>query len=184
VDRRGVLFGRLLGLFESLVGAQALGFGLAGAVIFSQAGDEGAAGFFVLVLASALLTAVFLAIAGAIASAAVGHGRTRALATAIVVWFGAALLFDLAALAVASLLRSGTASRVLMTTALLNPIDAIRTGTLLAVEGTAAFGAASLALLRFTHGPAGAAALIAVSVAAWTIVSLWIGGRRLAHADL
>jgi len=184
VDRRRVLLGRLLGLFEAMVGAQAIGFGLAGMVIFTQAGGEGFGGFMGLVGASVVLTAVFLAIAAAIASAAVGERRTRALATAIVVWFAAALLFDVAALGIASLLRSGAASRVLMTAALVNPIDAVRTGTLLLVEGTAAFGAASLALLRFTRGPEGAFALIALSVLVWTAVPLWIAGRRLERVDL
>lgn len=184
VDRRHVLFGRLLGLLEALVAAEVVGFGLAGAIIFSQAGEEGITGFAALIAASAVLTLVFLSVAAAIGSAAIGHRRTRALALAIVVWFVAALLFDLAALAVASTLRSGTASRVLITAALVNPIDAVRTGTLLAIEGTAAFGAASLALLRFTHGAGGAFALIALSAAAWTIIPLWIAGRRLAHADM
>jgi Cu-processing system permease protein len=184
VDRRHILFGRLLGLLQALVAAEAIGFGLAGAIIFSQAGDDGIAGFAALIGAAGVLTAVFLSVAAAIAAAAIGHRRTRALALAIVVWFVAALLFDLAALAVASMLRSGTASRVLITAALVNPIDAIRTGTLLAIEGTAAFGAASLALLRFTNGASGAFALVALSAAAWTIVPLWIAGRRLARADL
>jgi Cu-processing system permease protein len=183
VDRRHVLFGRLLGLLQALVGAQAIGFGLAGAVVFSQAGGEGVADYLVLVGASALLTAVFLAVAAAIGSPAAGQGRTRALALALVVWVIAALLLDLAALAVATMLRSGAASRVLMVAALVNPIGAVRTGALLAVSGTAAFGAASLALLRLAGSAPMLALLIAGSVAAWILVPLWIGGRRLVKAD-
>jgi hypothetical protein len=49
------------------------------------------------------------------------------------------------------LLPSGLASRVLIVSAIVNPVDAVRTGTL-AVEGTTAFGAASLTFLRFTGG--------------------------------
>jgi Cu-processing system permease protein len=71
-----------------------------------------------------------------------------------------------------------------MTAAIVNPIDAIRTGALLAVEGTSAFGAASLAFLRFTGGPAGAAYALAASVAGWIVIPLWFAGRRLANADL
>lgn len=184
VDRRRLLFGRLIGLFQALAGAEALGFGLAGAVIFSQAGSDGFASFLAIPAAAAALTAVFVAIAGAIAAPAVGHRRMRALATAVVVWFVAAILFDLVALGAASLLRSGTASRLLIAAALVNPIGAIRTGTLFAIDGTAAFGAASLALLRFSGGAAGMTLLIAASVAAWIVVPLWVAGRRLAHADL
>ena len=42
-----------------------------------------------------------------------------------------------------------------MVAAIVNPVDAVRTGALLAIEGTGAFGAASLALFRFTGGPRG-----------------------------
>ena len=55
---------------------------------------------------------------------------------------------------------------------------------MLAVSGTAAFGAASLALIRFTGSLPVLALLIAASVASWIIVPIWIGGRRLAKADL
>ena len=48
ISRRTILLGKLLGLFEALVGAQALGFGAAGLVIFSQSGNEGLAGFVML----------------------------------------------------------------------------------------------------------------------------------------
>ncbi len=65
-----------------------------------------------------------------------------------------------------------------------NPVDAVRTGTLLAIEGTAAFGAASLALLRATRGPAGAGGLVALSVLFWIVVPAAIASRRLGNADL
>jgi hypothetical protein len=50
------------------------------------------------------------------------------------------LLFDVAALGAASLLQSGSASRLLMAAAIVNPVDAVRTGVLMALEGTTAFG--------------------------------------------
>lgn len=184
IDRRGVLLGRLLGLIEALVCAEALGFGLSGWIIFAQNGGEGIGSFTLLFAAAVALTVIFLAIAGAIASAAIGQRRTRALAIAIVVWFIAVLLFDLTALGIASLLRSGPASRVLIASVLINPVDAVRTGTLLAIEGTAAFGSASLALLRFTKGPAGAALLVAASVVVWIVIPMWVAARRLNRADL
>lgn len=67
---------------------------------------------------------------------------------------------------------------------LVNPVDAVRTGTLLAIEGTTAFGAASLALLRATRGPAGAQALVALSVLFWIVLPAAIAVRRLGKADL
>ena len=184
VARRTVLLGKLLGLFGALAAAQSVGFGAAGLVIFSQAGEEGGAGYALLVLGSILLTAAFLAIAALLAAGAVGRKRVRALAFAIVVWFLAVVLLDVAALGAASLLPSGTASRLLVLSVIANPVGAVRTGALLAIEGTAAFGAASLALLRFTHGPVGAAVALAGSIALWIVVPAALAVRRLGRVDL
>lgn len=183
VSRRTILLGRLLGLFAALAGAQALGLGAAGLVIFSRSGEVGAAGYAVLFLAAMMLTAIFLGLSALIASGGVGH-RARALAVALIAWFVSVALFDVAALGVASILPSGAASRVLISAVLVNPIDAVRTGTLLAIQGTTAFGAASLAFLRFTRGPAGAAGLLALSTILWITVPAALACRRLEKADL
>lgn len=183
-SRAAILFGKLLGLFEALVAAQAVGFGLAGLAIADQAGSAGVGSFLVLVAAAAVLTAIYLGLAAAIAAGSMGQRRNRALATALIVWFVSVILFDLAAIGIASLLPSGNASRVLIVSALVNPVDAIRTGTLLLIEGTAAFGAASLALLRFTRGPVGAAVLIVLSLLLWIVLPSALAVRRLSKADI
>jgi len=184
VARRTILLGKLLGLFQALAAAQAVGFGATGAVIYSHAGPEGLGGFLLLVLASLITTAVFLGIAALLAAGAVGRRRTRALALALVVWFVAVVLFDLAALGAASVLPSGTASRVLIVATIVNPVGAVRTGTLLATSGTAAFGAASLALLRFTGGAWGAGLALGASVLFWLVVPATLAVRRLQGADV
>lgn len=184
VSRRAILVGKLLGLLAALAAAELVGFGLAGLVVFSSTGEEGGWGYALLVLGSVLLTAAFLGIAALIAAGAVGRKRTRALAVAVVIWFVAVILFDLAALGVASLLPSTAASRLLIVSVIANPAGAVRTGALLGIEGTAAFGSASLALLRFTRGPAGAAALLALSILAWVILPTAAAARRLSRVDL
>jgi Cu-processing system permease protein len=183
VSRVGVLAGRYLGLLISLAAAQAIGFGLAGLVLHRQSGETGLAAFVAVVAISLVLTAVFLSIAAMLAQARAAR-RARVLALALVVWFGAVVLYDVAVLGVASQLRSGAASRLLITAVLVNPADAARTIALLAVEGTAAFGAASLALLRFTGGAGNAVLLTSISLLVWTIAPLVIAARRLARADL
>ncbi len=115
---------------------------------------------------------------------AVGRKRTRGLARAGVGWVAAVILADLAALGVASLLPSTAASRLLIVSVIANPAGAVRTGALLGIEGTAAFGSASLALLRFTGGPGGAAAWLAASVLAWIVVPAAAAARRLSRVDL
>jgi Cu-processing system permease protein len=184
VARRSVLLGTLIGLFAALVAAQAVGFGAAGLVIFARAGSEGLGGFALVAFGSAVLTAVFLALGAALSVGQIGRRRVRALAVALVSWFVLALHFDEAALAAASLLRSGDASRLLIASVLINPIGAVRTGLLLAIEGTGAFGAASLALLRFTGGVPNTSLVIAVSVSAWIAVPTWVAMRRLSGADI
>jgi Cu-processing system permease protein len=183
VSRRAILLGKGAGLLVALFAAQALGFGAAGLVIFSRAGGSGLPGFALLVLGSFVLTAVFLGVAALVSAGTVGR-RTRALAIALVVWFGAVVLFDVAALGVASLLPSGPASRVLIVSVLVNPADAVRTGALLGIEGSGAFGAASLALLRFTRGPVGAGLLLAASLLLWMVAPALLAARRLGKADL
>lgn len=184
VARRTVLFGTLLGLFEALITAQAIGFGAAGLLIVARTGDSNFGGFVAVALGSVCLTAVFLAIAAALAAGQFGRRRVRALAAALITWFVLALLFDVVVLAAASLLRSGHASRLLIVSVLVNPVDAIRTGSLLAIEGTAAFGPASLALLRFTGGASGAAMLICLSIVVWVAAPLAWAARCLSRADI
>jgi Cu-processing system permease protein len=184
VARRTILLGKLLGLFQALAAAQAVGFGAAGAVVYSQSGGEGIGGFLLLVAGSLVTTAVFLGLAALLAAGSFGRRRTRALALALVVWFVAVVLVDLAALGAASLLPSGTASRVLIVASLANPVGAVRTGTLLGIEGTGAFGAASLALLRFTRGPLGAGLYLAASLTFWLVAPTALAIRRLRRADV
>jgi Cu-processing system permease protein len=184
IARHAVLAGTWLGLFEALAGAQLLGFGAAGLVIFSQGGADGLPAYLLVTGASLVLTAIFLSIAAMISVGQIGRRRVRALAIGLVAWFVLALVFDVAVLGVATLLRSGDASRLLIVSVLVNPIDALRTGALLGVEGTAAFGPASQALFRFTRGPQQAAVLIVLSALFWIVVPLVAASRKLARIDI
>jgi Cu-processing system permease protein len=184
VSRGTVLLGKLLGLFQALGAAQAVGFGAAGMVVYAQAGSEGLGGFLLLVAGSLVTTAVFLGLAALLSAGSVGRKRTRALALALVVWFVAVVFLDLLALGLASLLSSGPASRVLMVSAIANPLGAVRTGALLAIEGTGAFGAASLALYRFTGGPRGLGIVLGLSLLFWLVAPAALALRRLRNADL
>ena len=184
VSRGLVLLGRVAGLLLALVGAETLGFGAAGLVIFARAGAFGAWGFAGVMASAFVLTAVFLAIATWIAAGETSRRRARALALALVVWFASVVLFDAAALGVASVLRSGDASRLLISAVFVNPVDAVRTGALLAVSGTATFGAASLAFLRFTRGAGMAVVLILLSLAIWIALPMAMATRRLNRCDI
>ncbi|HEX5044131.1 MAG TPA: ABC transporter permease subunit [Candidatus Polarisedimenticolaceae bacterium] len=184
VSRATILLGKLLGLWQALVAAQALGFGAAGLLIFWQAGEEGVAGFALVFLGSAALTGVFLGLAALLAAGDPGRRRARTLALALLLWVALVIVFDVALLGIAAYVPSGLASRALIVGVLLNPVDAVRTGTLLGIEGAAAFGAASLAFLRFTRGAPMAALLLGGSVVAWVLVPVLAAVARLRRADL
>jgi len=184
VSRAAILLGRVLGLYQALISAQAIGFGAAGLVIYARAGEDGIVGFLVVVAAAFVLTGVCLGLAALIAAGNIGRRRSRALAVALVAWLVLVVLADLAALGAASLLRSGPASRLLISAAIVNPVGAVRTAALLLIEGTAAFGSASLALLRFSGGPFRAGLLLAVSLVLWLVLPFWAASRRLSRADI
>lgn len=183
VSRWIVLIGRLLGVWTALAAAELIGFGAAGMVVQAQAGIDGLSRFLTLIGTAIGITGIFLALAAVIASVSQGR-RTRVLASALVVWFVTVLLFDVAALGAASMLRSGAASRLLIIGTLINPIDAARTGALLLIDGTSAFGAASLALMRFTGGLPQTLAIIGASLAAWLIAPLWFAARAISKTDI
>ena len=69
---------------------------------------------------------------------------------------------------------------------ILNALRALtrETGTLLAIEGTGAFGAASLALFRFTRGTTGAGLVLGLALLAWLVVPTFVAVRRLQRADV
>ena len=64
------------------------------------------------------------------------------------------------------------------------PGRAIRTGVLLGIQGTTAFGPASLALLRFTGGTTRASLLIVAGVILWIVGTALLAARRLERADI
>lgn len=183
VGRGAILAGRMLGVWLALAAAQLIGFGAAGTVVQWQSGGAGAGDYAALALCSVTITGIFLGIAAWLAALAPGR-RTWVLAASLVIWFVSVILFDVAALGVASLLRSGSASRLLITATLINPIDAARTGVLLAIEGTSAFGAASLALMRFTGGVGMTGALITASLIVWLVAPLALALRTLSRSDI
>lgn len=183
VSRRVILLGRMAGVWAALAAAELIGFGLAGLVVQAEAGLDGVTRYLALMTTAVGITGIFVGVAAFIAAQSQGR-RTRVLALALVAWFIAVLLFDVAALGAASLLRSAAASRLLIVATIINPIDAARTGALLAIDGTSAFGAASLALLRFTGGLAPALMLIGASLAVWLLVPAWLATRALARTDI
>ena len=95
VSRWTILLGRMLGLFAALALAQSFGFGLAGLLVYTQSGPEGVGDFIIVLGASFVATAVFLALAALLSADAFGRRRTKALALALVAWLVGEVFIDL-----------------------------------------------------------------------------------------
>ena len=156
VRARTILLGKLLGLFAALAAAQAIGFGAAGLAVHSQAGEEGLGGFLLLFVGSLALTAVFLGLAALVAAGAVGRAAPAPWRSRWSSGSSRSSLFDVAAA------RRRLAAPVGARLAAADRLRARQPGRrrphrqrCSAIEGTGAFGAASLAFLRFTKGPRG-----------------------------
>ena len=106
IARWQILFGKLLGMFLALVAAEAMGFGVSGLVLFSRTGRAGVGAFSAYCSRPSVLTAVFLSLAAAITAGGTSRDRAHSLAIALVVWFAAVVLFDVAVLGIASWLPS------------------------------------------------------------------------------
>ncbi len=58
-------------------------------------------------------------------------------------------------------------------------VDAVRTAAPPAMSGTTAFGAESLAFVRFIRGAMGAAFALSASILFWIALPAWLASRRL-----
>ena len=182
VTRFEVLLGKWAGQAAALSAAVGLGFGAGALVVAGSAGADGLPRFLFFVAVSAVLGAVFLAIAAAI-SAAVAR-RATAMGVAAFVWFFFVLLEDSAALALAGTLTGRAGARALFLSVFGNPTAIARVLTL-SVAGTPhVLGAAGDAWAFFLGGPAAAAALAGGALLVWTAGSLAGAGRWIRRRDL
>lgn len=182
VTRFEVLLGKWAGQAAALSAAVGLGFGAGALVVAGSAGADGLPRFLFFVAVSAVLGAVFLAIAAAI-SAAVAR-RATAMGVAAFAWFFFVLLEDSAALALAGTLTGRAGARALFLSVFGNPAAIARVLTL-SVAGTPhVLGAAGDAWAFFLGGPAVAAALAGAALLVWTAGSLAGAGRWIRRRDL
>ncbi len=98
--------------------------------------------------------------------------------------FAGSSLLTVVFLGLVSALKSGTASPALIGSALVNPVGALRTGALVVLRGTTAFGSASLVILRFTGATGETAILISDSLLLRTGIPFTPAVRRLDRADV
>ena len=177
---RGSLFA---GLYAGLAGPLALAFmvgiGLPCA-LYGATDPTSAASLAVLVATGVLLTLVFTALACLVALAF--EDRATGLGVALLLWLGAAVLYDGVVLLVAVVFADYPLELPMIGLTLVNPIDLGRVLLLLRFDIAALMGYTGAVFERF-FGSAGGVLLSAAALLLWTAVPLAIGLRRFRRKD-
>jgi Cu-processing system permease protein len=179
VGRRSLYGGVYLGLALPLLLSFAAGAGLP----FLLHGVDDAAqqrSVLVLLLAGAMLTLVFTAIAFLISVVVDDHAR--GLAFAIVVWLGFAVLYDGLVMLVADAFADHSLERPMIALSLANPVDLARIVFLLRFDVAALMGYTGAVFERF-FGSAAGLALAFAALALWLAAPLALGARRFGRRD-
>ena len=179
VGRGEALLGRLLGLGAALLLVALAGFGAAGALVAMRTSTSGFGVYAGVAAGAALAGCIGLAVGSLIGVLA--RGRGAAVGWALAAWFAAAVLYDLACIAVLQLAGNGQPGPWLVALLAVNPLDGIRTLGILALGADVLLGPTGAALQR-ALGESGGAFVVAASVALWLTIPVaaaaWSFRRR------
>lgn len=180
ISRTEALAGRALGLAAALAVVSLGGFALAGVVVLVGAGAVGAGGFLLAAFGATLVGLVGLSIGVLIGI--VVRRRGAAVGWALAAWVIAAVLFDLAAIAVLQVAGDGQPGPWLVTLLALNPIDGVRALALVGLGADVLLGPTGAALHRML-GPGGGALWVAGSLVMWLVVPSVAGAAVFRRRD-
>lgn len=178
VGRRTLFFGLYGGLAIPLAGSFVVGVGLP--LAWHGALGDTWAPVAVMLATGVALSLVFTGLAFVIALAC--HDRAAGLASAILVWLCAGVLYDGLVLIGVVVLRDYPIERPLIAGMLLNPIDLARVLLLLQLDLGALAGYTGAVFERF-FGAAQGSLAAASALAVWIAVPFAIGGRQFARRD-
>lgn len=182
VTRAEILVGKFLGLFASIFTATLVGFGLAGVIIAANAGTEGSLRYPAFVGFSLLLALIFLSLSALIS--ALCRRQSKAFGVALFVWFFFVLFYDLLVIGGTFLLSERTANAFIFGSLFGNPVDMVRIGSLMTLNGKDIFGAGGASLLRFLGGESSSIALLLIALSLWVVAPLFIAQRVLRRQDI
>lgn len=180
ISRTEALAGRALGLAAALAVVSLGGFALAGVVVLVGAGAVGAGGFLLAAFGATLVGLVGLSIGVLIGI--VVRRRGAAVGWALAAWVTAAVLFDLAAIAVLQITGDGQPGPWLVTLLALNPIDGVRALALVGLGADVLLGPTGAALHRML-GPGGGALWVAGSLVMWLVLPSVAGAAVFRRRD-
>jgi Cu-processing system permease protein len=182
VSRLEILLGKTAGLFGSLLISTLVGFGLAGILIGMRTGLDGSLRYFAFVGLSLVLALIFLVVA--ILVSVLLRRKGKSFGVVLFVWFFFVILYDLLVMGGASLMVGKAARWLLFLSVFGNPVDMVRISGLIAIDGTAIFGPAGAALVRFLGGTLGSALALTSAMAAWIVLPLYLASRSLRSQDV
>lgn len=163
-----LLVGKYLGLTLAVWMAVALGFGAAGMLLALVSPVTDFAHYLLFIVLSAALASAMLSIGMLIS--VLSDGRAKALAIAVLAWFGFVLFYDLAAMGVALTLTSSGESLVLA--AIGNPVESVRILAILSLEPDLNVLGPLGAYLQTQFGTAGSSVLLSLAVLLWAVAPL------------
>lgn len=177
-----IVLGKMTGLVGAHVLATVLGFSFTGVLVGAKVGTRGMSSYLTLVGFTILVGIVFVAVASMLTILA--RRGNRAYAVVLVAWFAMVLLFDLLIIGLGFVLPETMANRTAFAGVFLNPIDATRVATLLAVSGKEMFGPAGAQLVRSLGGVSQAVTLLVSVLVVWIAVPTAVGTVSLSRQDL
>jgi Cu-processing system permease protein len=177
IARWELLLGKGAGLLVALLAATLFGFLPAGLVLAFAVGPASLVHYLLFPLLAAVLAASMLGIGLWIS--VVSRGAPQAQSLAIFAWFALVLLYDL--LLVGTLSLGGLPTGALAALLVLNPVDAARVLTVLALEPDLYLLGPAGSLLTDSLGRAGAAAVLAGVLALWALLPLAAALRAFAR---
>jgi Cu-processing system permease protein len=169
-DRSEILYGKFLGIWIALTGATIVGFAPAAVAISMFGAFDKLLHFMLFPALAASVASAMLAIGFVISVRS--DSRASAQTTAILLWFGFVLAYDLLLLGSLAVVRLPASALGFML--LLNPIDTGRVLATLALDPELYVLGPAGAYLVDTLGSIGAAALLVSALAAWTVLPLMI----------
>jgi Cu-processing system permease protein len=180
ITRTEALAGRAVGLAAALTLVSLGGFALAGIAVLAGAGADGASGFLFAALGATLVGLVGLSLGSLIG--VLVRRRGAAVGWALAAWVCAAVLFDLASIAVLQLVGNGQPGPWLVTLLALNPIDGVRALALVGLGADVLLGPTGAALQR-TLGEGVGALWVSGSLVMWLAVPLLASAHVFRQRD-
>ena len=94
------------------------------------------------------------------------------------------LFYDLIVIGSTFLFKERTANTLIFGSLFGNPVDIVRVGCLMLLDGQNIFGAAGASLLKFTGGEGTSLAVLALTLAFWIIAPVALAHTLLRRQDI